>query len=437
MKHSKHSVNSKSKRKVTTDSRDISSFSRDISSHSNRDISSKSSKAKKYLDIISKILFPIEMLVVIALIIFATLIQIFPIAYIFAFIVLLGILAGVHIRLLSGKKRRIKRKRIISLCLSVAMFVVSGLGMSYMGIINGAISDITLGTEENEDQVENISRQPFVVYLSGIDTRNYGEISEKSRSDVNMIVVVNPKTKNILMVSTPRDYYVALDGDSNKMDKLTHAGSYGIECSMKTLEALYGIEFNYYAKVNFKSVVDIVDALGGVTVNSEYNFSSAHSYTGKTHTFKKGENFVMGDAALTFARERESFANGDRQRGIHQQVLIKAVVEKAISPAILVPSNIENMLEAISKNTKTNFTEKEIKRLISYQMSTMGKEWKFESMSADGKGVSNYTYSYPKQLLYTMVPDVETVDAAREAIFAVIKGEEIPKEESETASSSK
>ena len=344
MKHSKHSAK-RTPKSVKIDN------SRDISSRSMVDISSNSSKTKKYLDIISKILFPIEILVVIALIIFATVIQIFPIAYILVFVVLLGILVGVHLRLLSGKKRRIKRKRILSLALSVVMFIVSGLGMSYMGILNGAIGDIAISKEENDDQVDNIAKNPFIVYLSGIDTRNYGEIEDKSRSDVNMVVAVNPKTKTVLMVSTPRDYYVALDGDSNKMDKLTHAGNYGIECSMNTLEALYDIEFNYYAKVNFKSVVDIVDALGGVTVTSEYNFSSPHSFSGKTYTFKKGENFVEGDMALAFARERESFANGDRQRGIHQQVLIKAVVEKAISPSMLIPANIENMLDAISKNT--------------------------------------------------------------------------------------
>ncbi len=426
MKHAKHSG-----KKVK------SQQSRNLNSYSSRDIVSKTPKSKKVLDVISKILFPIEMMVVIALIIYATLIQIFPMVYIFVFIVLLGVLAGVHIKLLSGRKRRIRRKRIISLCLSVCMFVVSAFGMSYMGIINGAIGDITLGTGKNEDQVDNISKHPFIVYLSGIDTRNVGEIEDKSRSDVNMIVAVNPQQKRVLMVSTPRDYYVGLYGDSNKMDKLTHAGSYGIDCSMDTLEALYDIEFNYYAKVNFKSVYDIVNALGGVTVHSDFNFSSKHSFTGRTHTFKKGENFVMGDAALTFARERESFANGDRQRGIHQQVLIKAVVEKAISPSILIPSNIEKMMKAISDNTKTNFSEKEIKKLISYQMSTMGKEWKFESMSADGTGDMAYTYSYSRQKLYVMRPDMETVEAARLALDAIISGEELPKDTESNVSSSK
>lgn len=416
MKHAKHSQNevySSTKKKKS-------------SANTSRDIYSKTPKSKIVLDIISKVLFPLEMMVVIALILYATLIQIFPILYIFIFIILLGVLAGVHIKLLSGKKRRIRRKRIISLCLSVMMFVVSGFGMSYMGILNGAIGDIALGTGENADQVKNVARDPFIVYLSGVDTKNSTEIKDKGLSDVNIIVVINPKDKKVLMVSTPRDYYVPLEGNSNKMDKLTHAGNYGIECSMKTLESLYDVEFNYYAKVNFKSVYDIVNSLGGVTIHSDYNFTSAHSYTNKAYKFVKGENFVMGDAALAFVRERKLFADGDRQRGIHQQELISAVVKKAISPAMFVPANIESMLEAVSNNTKTNFSEKEIKKLISYQMSTMGKEWNFESISVDGKGAYKTTYSYSAQELYVMIPDTNTVKTAKEAINAVLEGREIP-----------
>lgn len=420
MKHAKHSQNevySSTKKKKS-------------SANTSRDIYSKTPKSKIVLDIISKVLFPLEMMVVIALILYATLIQIFPILYIFIFIILLGVLAGVHIKLLSGKKRRIRRKRIISLCLSVMMFVVSGFGMSYMGILNGAIGDIALGTGENADQVKNVARDPFIVYLSGVDTKNSTEIKDKGLSDVNIIVVINPKDKKVLMVSTPRDYYVPLEGNSNKMDKLTHAGNYGIECSMKTLESLYDVEFNYYAKVNFKSVYDIVNSLGGVTIHSDYNFTSAHSYTNKAYTFVKGENFVMGDAALAFVRERKLFADGDRQRGKHQQELISAVVKKAISPAMFVPSNIEDMLESVSNNTKTNFSEKEIKKLISYQMSTMGKEWQFESISVNGTGAYKTTYSYSAQELYVMIPDTNTVKTAKEAINAVLEGREIPTPES-------
>lgn len=432
MKHSKHSK----ARYNTQNDLDVVSSSRSYVRNSKSDvILSKTPKSKKIYDFIAKMLFALELLLVIALIIHATVVQIFPVMYIFILIVLLGILVGIHMKLLSGKRRRFKTKRTLSLVLSILMFVTSAFGMSYMGIIDSAIGDVSIGGEENEDQVDDVSKHPFIVYLSGLDTRNSGEIAENGLSDVNMVIAVNPKNKKVLMVSIPRDYYVPLEGNSNKMDKLTHAGNYGVECSIKTLEALFDTEFNYYAKVNFKSVYDIVNAVGGVTVNSEYRFTTMASYTEKPYTFVKGENKLTGDSALGFVRERHSFANGDRQRGIHQQMVIKAVIEKAISPSMLIPANIEDMLKAISNNTKTNFSESEIKKLINYQMRTMGTEWDIQSVSVDGTGGYAYTYSYKSQSLYVMRPKQETVDAAKTAIEAILSGEEIPSDSSNTSSS--
>lgn len=433
-KHSKGFVVNQINNEDDVDIVSSSSKKRSKKRDKSKDIVSKTPKSKKFFDFLTKLLFVFEMLVVIALIIHATIVQIFPVQYIFILIAVLGILAGIHMWLLSGKRRWFKRKRTISLLLSIAMFVVSAFGMSYMGILDSAIGDIVVGGEENEDQVDNISKHPFVIYLSGLDTRKKGEIAEKGLSDVNMVIAVNPQTKKVLMLSTPRDYYVGIEGDPNKLDKLTHAGNKGIECSMKTLEALYDIEFNYYAKVNFKSVYDIVNAVGGVTVNSDYYFTSRYSYSGRTYTFQKGENKLTGDSALAFARERKSFANGDRQRGIHQQVVIKAVIEKAISPSILIPSNIESMVKAISSNTKTNFSASEIKKLISYQMGTMKEPWSFESLSVDGTGDYAYTYSYPGQALYVMRPDMETVENAKKAIQAVLSGEEVLSDSSTVSS---
>ena len=435
MKHAKHS-NKRSKKPDNSEillSNDIYSSSSAMRASRTKDI-----KAKKALDLISKILFPLGMLVVTALVIYLTAVQLLPLAYIMVIVVLLGILVAAQLRLLSGKKRRIKRKRIISIALSVVTVFVSCFGMSYVGIINGAIGDITLGHGENTDKVDDIAKEPFVLYLTGVDTVNEGEFLDKARSDVNMVIAVHPKTKQVLMVSIPRDFYVPLKGagrGDGQYDKLTHAGLYGVDCSMQTIEQLLGIDFNYYAKLNFKSVYDIVNALGGVTVHSDYNFSSRHSYTGKTHYFKKGENFLMGDEALTFARERESFAGGDRQRGKHQQVLIKAVIEKAISPAMFVPANIERMLDAVSKNTETNFSSKEVKKLINYQMKSMGEPWKFESMSVDGTGDHTTAYSTGSSRVYVMRPNSETVEAAKTALGKVINGEILTQETEDNVSS--
>lgn len=437
MKHAKHSK-SRSKQMEKTDLYVPTKGKEDDSDI----ILSHTPKGKKCFDIITKVLFGIEVPLLIALIIYVTVIDFFPMQYIFIAIALLGILVGVHMKLLSGKIRRrhFKRKRIISLVLSICIFIGSAFGMSYMGLIDNAIGDIALGdTEtENKDQVGNISKQPFLVYLSGVDTRNSSEIKDKALSDVNMIIAVNPKQKRVLMVSTPRDYYVPLWGDSNKMDKLTHAGGKGIDCSIETLEAVYDIKVNYHARVNFKSVCDIVDAVGGITVVSDRAFSSRYGLNSWTwHSYKKGENFLNGDAALAYARERKAFAEGDRMRGKHQQQVIEAVVKKAISPKILTNTDkVEDLIKAVSKNTKTNFAVKEIKKLISYQLGTMNKEWTFESLSVDGKGASRYTYSYPRQQLYVMIPDEETVEEAKLAIKAVLEGNPLPSEETASNTSS-
>lgn len=429
MKHAKHSK-SRSNREVTSE---LYSSSKMQKKDESDIILSHTPKGRKVFDAITKILFALEMPFVIALIVYVTVIDLFPLLYILAAILLLGILVAVHMKLLSGRIRRrhFKRKRIISFVLSICVFIGSVFGMSYMGIVNNAIDDIALGDSENEDQVDDVSKQPFVVYLSGVDTRDTTEIKDKALSDVNMVIVVNPKQKRVLMLSTPRDYYVPLWGDSNKMDKLTHAGTKGIECSMETLEAFYDIKFNYYGRVNFKSVCDIVDAVGGITVNSDRAFSSQYGLDGNTwHKFVEGDNFLKGDAALAYARERKAFPEGDRMRGVHQQQVIEGVIKKAISPKILTNTEkVEDLVRAISTNTKTNFSVKEIKKLISYQLGSMGKDWEFESMSVDGSGAYRSTYSYPRQQLSVIIPDTETVTEAKAAIKAVLEGNPLPSEQ--------
>lgn len=444
MKHSKHSNGSNWQE---NDIDIVSSSKKHSKADDSNVILSKTPKGRIALDVIAKILFILSAASMVVLAIVLTLtsaIDYIPVLWLLIFIVFIGIFVGFNMWLLAKRKKvagfGFYFKRGLSVFLSVIIAIpISVVGFVASGILNvtleGFLGDITIGGEVNEDQVEDISEHPFVVYLSGLDTRKKGEIAEKGLSDVNMVVAVNPQQKRILMVSTPRDYYVGIDGDPNKLDKLTHAGNKGIKCSMKTMEALYGIKFNYYAKVNFKSVYDIVNAVDGVTVNSEYDFYSRYSYSGRTYHFTKGKNNLTGDSALAFARERKSFANGDRQRGIHQQVVIKAVVEKAISPS-MITSHSDEILKAISENTKTNFSTREIKGLIKYQLSTMSEDWKFESMSVDGTGDYAYTYSYPGQPLYVMRPDQETVLKAKAAINAVLEGKPIPEDASNISNTS-
>ena len=161
----------------------------------------------------------------------------------------------------------------------------------------------------------DVLNDTFNIYLSGIDT--YGEISSVSRSDVNIILTINPKTHQILLTSIPRDTYVQLSGTTGYKDKLTHAGIHGVEKSISTIEEFLGIEINYYFKVNFTSVIDIVNTLGVVNVYSEYTFTSKDGYN-----YTKGYNYMNGAQALSFVRERYAFSEGDIQRGKNQQAMI-------------------------------------------------------------------------------------------------------------------
>lgn len=259
-----------------------------------------------------------------------------------------------------------------------------------------------------------VTKESFAVYISGIDT--YGEISSVARSDVNILAVVNPTTKQILLVSIPRDYYVQLHGTTGVKDKLTHAGIYGIDMSIKTIEDLLNVKINYYFKVNFTSTIDIVNALDGVEVYSEYTFVS---YSG--FNFKKGYNYVNGEQALDFARTRKAFATGDRQRGKNQQALIDAMIKKATSKSIITKYN--SLLSAIDGKYQTNMGSKKITSLIKMQLNDM-TSWNVTSYSLTGHDSTNYTYTY-NQKLYVMEPDSDSISEAMDLIEKTLNGEHL------------
>ena len=391
-------------------------------------------KAKQYYPLIVKIVFILQIAVMIGATVYIALLHLLPLKYIIV-LALFEILVGAFQFWLLRIKKKPNFMKTLCLILSVVILFVSIFGSIMIGTVYGSISKIPDAEAEVEAVKTDVTKKPFMVYLSGLDTRGSNSIKEKGLSDVNMVIAVNPKTAKILLVSVPRDYYVPLYGDSAKMDKLTHAGNRGVECSMSTLESVFDVKFNYYVKVNFKSVYDIVNALGGVTVVSDYNFKSRYSYTKKTYTFVKGENYLNGDAALAFARERKSFAGGDRQRGKHQQKIISAIVDKAMSPSILNPSKMQNVLNSVTENTKTNMAYTDISKLVKLQLNKMPK-WKVDSLSVNGTGASRTTYSTPNQKLSVMIPDQSTVDTAKVAIQAVLEGKEIPSEDTSSQVSS-
>ena len=261
----------------------------------------------------------------------------------------------------------------------------------------------------------DVTRKPFNIYISGIDT--YGEISSVSRSDVNMVVTVNPKTKQILLTSIPRDYYVPLHGKTGYNDKLTHAGLYGVDMSIHTVEDLLDVDINYYVKVNFSSVIKIVNALDGVEVLSDYSFTSIDGYN-----YTKGYNKVNGEEALSFARERKAFAAGDNQRVKDQQALLEAMFRKCISPSIIVKYN--SLLDSVEGSFVTNMPSDRLRSLVKMQVAKKYK-WIITANSLDGENSSNYTYSYSASKLYVMEPIEDSVEYASKLIKSVIEGEKL------------
>lgn len=270
-------------------------------------------------------------------------------------------------------------------------------------------------TVKVESKDVDVTKDVFNIYISGMD--QYGEVSEISRSDVNMIITINPKTKQILMTNIPRDYYVQLHDTSGYKDKLTHAGNYGIETSIATIEDLLGININYYFKVNFSSLVNIIDALGGVDVYSEYDFQSYNGYN-----FSKGYNSVDGKAGLSFVRERKTFTDGDNQRGKNQQAMIEAIFRKCTSPSIITKYN--SLLNSLKDSMITNMPMKSITKLAKMQLKD-NASWTITSNSLTGTGSYDYTYTYPYQELYVMVPDEESLSKAKEMISKVANGEKL------------
>lgn len=263
----------------------------------------------------------------------------------------------------------------------------------------------TTDEDANDDEGE-----VFTVFISGIDSRS--GLVAKSRSDVNILASVNTATHKVVLISTPRDYYVPLSISGGVKDKLTHAGIYGIDVCMDTMAMLYGVDVDYYFRVNFSGFEDIIDALGGVTVNSDYAF------TARGYSYVQGENQMDGAKALAFVRERYSFAAGDRQRGKNQLALIQAVIQKIMSPEWLV--NYNSVMDSLSGSFETSVPYDLISKIIRNQLNT-GGSWSVSTYSVDGTGDSQVPYSM-SQKAYVMVPDQSTVDTAKQMIQDLYDG---------------
>lgn len=271
-----------------------------------------------------------------------------------------------------------------------------------------SIYNFKISIEKNDIvKVVNVTNTPFNVYIAGGD--GYGSIDYTFNTDVNMVATINPTTRKILLTSIPRDYYVNLVGQGpNAYDKLTHAGYYGIEESVKTVENLLDTDINYYVKINFSTIQGIVDAIGGVDVYSDYDF---YEQAYGLYHFTIGNNHLDGKQALAFARERKSFATGDVQRVKNQQKVVEAIVNKVTSSTALI-SSYDRILDSVSENLDTNMPSKDISRLVKMQLNDM-RGWTIESQNAVGTGQMGPTYTFPTLNLYTMLPDKDSVNSLK------------------------
>lgn len=250
--------------------------------------------------------------------------------------------------------------------------------------------------------------KPFIIYISGIDT--YGKISSVSRSDVNIVAVVNPALEKILLVSIPRDYYVKLHNTNGYNDKLTHAGIYGIDMSVNTIEDLLDINIDYYLRLNFSTLTKSIDLLDGVDVYSDITFNPT---TNPDLTIYQGLNHMNGEEALAFARERYAYQTGDRHRGENQQAIIEAVIKKLSDPKNI--TKYKDILNSLDGTFETDMSYKDITNLVKLQISK-NIDWNVTSISLDGNGSMMPTYSMGERKLYVMIPDEETIVNAKNKI---------------------
>lgn len=275
--------------------------------------------------------------------------------------------------------------------------------------------------QQNGDKEDNrsISQRPFTVYISGSDTR--AKKLETSRSDVNILAVINPATKQVLLVNTPRDAYVKISIAPTERDKLTHCCLYGVDCSMDTLSALYNIEIDRYARINFRGFAQMIDAVGGVTVESPKSFTGVEG-----HYIEKGTNYLNGEEALDFVRERHHFGDGDFQRGRNQMQVIRQLIAKLSSASIL--TQYDEVLDSLGNTFVTDFSSAEMSELVKMQLND-GASWNVQTYTLMGEGKSRTSYSLPNLSTYVMIIDEDSKEYAMELMQRVYDGDILTEED--------
>ena len=315
-----------------------------------------------------------------------------------------------------GNAERKKKIKVIA-CILVLIFGVADYYMiSTIGFLNHISSYVDEGASDRTEAHAEVTEEAFNVLVSGIDVT--GDINETvSRSDVNMVVTINPNSREVLITSIPRDYYVELPG-YGAMDKLTHTGIYGAEESIGAVEELLGIDINYYAKVNYSTIIGLVDAIGGIDIVSPYSFDT-HGM-GVSYHFEEGKIHLDGDQALAYCRERKSWIDGDMKRNENQQLILEAIIKKITrGPVVLV--KYPAILDAIKGTVETDMSKDDMTELVKMQLSDM-RFWDITKQAI--KGTPDFAECYSiGDVASVVMPDYDSIYNATELIDEVAERE--------------
>ena len=311
--------------------------------------------------------------------------------------------------------RNIKRNRkITAVVISIVLMAVYIYGAIGFASIAGFFFAVTGGGDKYAKPV-NVLRKPYNIYISGLDVS--GSIKKKSRSDVNMIMTVNPKLNKVLLTSIPRDTVIQMPDKGGVNDKLTHTGIYGIGTTLGAVENLFGVDMNYYVKVNYTTVKKFIDAIGGIDVKSDFEFDT-HGMKAKYH-FKKGMNHMNGSQALAFARERKSFTDGDFQRNKNQAKVMQAMIKKASSSKTILMS-YAGILNSCKGYMKMNLTDREIKRIIKKQIAK-GEKWKTGKQSLKGTPALMQCFSTGAVNVSVVQPSRESMAKCKKRMYRILE----------------
>ena len=375
----------------------------------------KTDKRKNVLSTILSILYSLAFIVFVVVIIK---LDILPKSTLILFCALLTLLSMLLILQIKSNKI-IKFAKILASCLSIVLIFGFVTTSVYAMQTLSFLSDVSVN---NKEKASPVIQEPFNVCITGIDVD--GEIDEQGRSDVNMIVTVNPKTGQILLTSIPRDYEIYLSDYDNAVDKLTHTGFIDTDTTIKAEEDLLDIKIDHYVKINFSTVTQFIDAIGGIDVYSEYEFTPVKK---KDWTVKKGMNHMNGKEALAFARERKSFIDGDIQRIKNQQAVFEAIIKKSANSKTLL-LNYSKILSSLKKYFEMSFNSSEVKSLIKYQI-LKSPDWKIYKNTLIGGDLTIPTYSTGSTPVYVMSQNQESIDDAKKLINGIMNGNTISKDD--------